>query len=119
MAEDKNVKEKTDALNKEVKNLNENKTKYKNMNKKIEEALIELKKAKQYLDTAHNELKKNYSSETASKKSVEFQNEINAINKLIKKLNDTILPESNRQINSINSKVTNKNDEIQKLNKGK
>ena len=87
------------------------------MNKKIEEAITELKKSKQYLDTAHNELKKNYSSETASKKSIEFQNEITEITKLIKKLNDTILPESNRQINSIKSKLTNKNDEIQKLNK--
>lgn len=103
--------------NREVNDLKESKTRYQNMNLKINEALKQLNNAKAYMSQAKADFDKNYSSDTAKKQSKRFQEVINSINEIYSELNNNILPASKRKINSIDNNIYTKTNQTQQLKK--
>lgn len=102
-------------LNRDINSLNTNKTKYQNMNIKINDTVSKLEKVNGYLYTSYRELEKNYSSSEAKKKVTSLKSESGEVESIINELNGTILTESYRKINSINYQIGNKESRKQQL----
>lgn len=113
--EKEEIQEKIDKLNKEIGDLELRKQLYENMNEIINQAISKLTKAKEYISSAGQEFKKNYRSQTASEKIKEIDNEGANISKIIKELKLDILATSNNDINSINTNINNKKNQITML----
>ena len=102
-------------LNRDINSLNANKTKYQNMNIKINDTVSKLEKVNGYLYTSYRELEKNYSSSETKKKVTSLKSESGEVESIINELNGTILTESYRKINSINYQIGNKESRKQQL----
>lgn len=102
-------------LNQKINELEAEKKEYLNMNKKINDTVSKLKKADEYIYDSYKELAKNYSSDEATKKVTNLEEESNNVNNIIKELDNEILAESEREISSINSAIKKIENEKQEL----
>lgn len=104
-----------DRLNKKINELETDKKKYLNMNKKINDAVSKLKKADEYIYNSYKELAKDYDSEEATKRVESLEEESNNVNSIIKELDKEILAASERKISSLNSEIKKIENEKQEL----
>lgn len=85
--------------------LEKNKEKYLNMNRKINDAISKLNEANQYIYDSYSQLAKNYSSDEATKKVNSLNDEFSNVESIINRLSGEILAESERKINEINAQI--------------
>ena len=71
---------------------------YKSMNKKIEEALEELRYAKESIKNAYTELEKDYVSRAGSEKVTTLIEEYNNINKVIEELTEILAKSKEKEV---------------------
>lgn len=111
------IQEKINRLEREIRELKTDKDLYHNMNNKIKDAVTKLTNAKDSANKSYTMLEQCYQSEVASKKVTELENEYTNINNIIKELTYDILTASNNKLNSINSSINNKENQIIALKK--
>lgn len=109
------IQEKINKINREIRNLRTSKSSYQDMNTKINEAIIKLTNAKEYVNKSYTSLEKYYQSNVSSKNVTKLKSESTNINNIIKNLKSEILVASNNKINSINSSIKDKKSQIRRL----
>ena len=109
------VRQSINRVSNEKRALESSRVVYQNMNAKINDAINKLTKARDYLSKSYTQLEKYYQSNAANKKVTELENEYTNINRIIQELKSEILVASNNKINSINSSINHKQNELSRL----
>jgi len=111
------IRNEINMKNEEIRELNDKMKQYEQMKSSISQAVHKLESAKIKISYSKELLKTSYFSQTAERKINKYEDEIQEIDTLISRLNNTILPEINNEINSINTKIKDKEDRILLLEK--
>lgn len=112
---EREIRNEIDEIEREVKDLENGKDVYENMRKKINEALIHLTSAEQRVHSSQTELKRAYSSQTSNEQNIKLEESMQGISDIIRRMNNPIIPEIDRKINSINQEILTKQNEIGQL----
>lgn len=115
--EESEIQGKISELNAYMIKLNKSKEEYIQMNEKINQAITELSSAQNNFEEACAQLQDNYSSEAATEKVNELEDECTAIEEIINELRNKILESSNSKINVINTQIKNHQYQISNLEK--
>ena len=106
------LQQEINQLRVEISNLETELSKYQAMGNKINEALPKLTMAKNGMDEAFIQLNRNYSDNGKPKDDGRFQAIVNDIEARRKQLQDQILVECNRKIQTINSSLITKRNRL-------
>ena len=104
-----------DAWQQEIDNLFYSNLAYENMRTKINEALPKLTSARQNVKSSQVGLKGTYTSQEATKQEAKFQEIIQEISGVIENLNNPIMTEITRKINSNNQEIMARQSRIRQL----
>jgi len=103
-----NIKELVNQKNdieEKIDSLKYQKNKYVRIKEKVNLALPQLRAAKTSINSINTYIKQYYSGSELTKKTNSIESDQSTINTMISELNNLILPEINRKINSINSQI--------------
>jgi len=103
-----NIKELVNQKNdieEKIDSLKYQKNKYVRIKEKVNLALPQLRAAKTSINSINTYIKQYYSGKKLTKKTNSIESDQSTINTMISELNNLILPEINRKINSINSQI--------------
>lgn len=109
------IKSKMKSINGDIDDMEVKKEAYKKLKTKIKEAIDILKEAKQSSKSSSELLKSYYTSQVSDKKVEKIQDETDKIQTMISDLHDRILVEVENQITSLGTQISNKQDDIKKL----
>ena len=109
------IKSKMKSINGDIDDMEEKKEAYKKLKTKIKEAIDILKEAKQSNKLSSELLKSYYTSQVSDRKVEKIQDESDKIQSMINDLRDKVLVEVENQITSLGTQISNKQDDIKKL----
>ena len=109
------IKSKMKSINGDIDDIEAKKEAYKKLKTKIKEAIDILKEAKQSNKSSSELLKSYYTSQVSDQKVEKIQDETDKIQSMISDLRDKVLVEVENQITSLGTQISNKQDDIKKL----
>lgn len=109
------IKSKMKSINGDINDMEAKKEAYKKLKTKIKEAIDILKEAKQSNKSSSELLKSYYTSQVSDQKVEKIQDESDKIQSMINDLRDKVLVEVENQITLLGTQISNKQDDIKKL----
>ena len=109
------IKAKINSLTKENNNYMSERTKYKNSLSYANKLISSLKSSNNYLNSSNNNLKKYFMINGKTADDGKIVNIKEDVNKIIKKLNNTIIPNINSNIKNLDNKINSTTKEINVL----